>query len=189
MEIPHAKRNSSFTFRLATKLQISLTICSRMILEPDTPPKNVWIIHISRNTKKLPESSANKCLTSLLTRFSSNNQLWDKRFTTRFNNLMPKRLKKIRKNYPLSHKKAMGLWKRSKPNDDILYVTNILIIHWRLMILIADKYAWQKSWIHQGVVDFRSYKNSAKNVCQRSVSDSPEAFIQDIRSCETSHGD
>ena len=57
------------------------------------------------------------------------------------------------------------------------------------MSLKIDKYVWQKSWIHQGVVDFRSNQKSAKNVCQGSVSDSSEAFIQYIWSCETSHGD
>lgn len=125
MEIPYAKCNFLLTFRSVIKQQISLIICLHMTPEPDTLPKNVWIILILRNTKKLPESSANKYLTSLLTKFSSDNPLWDKRFITRFNNLMPKRSKKILKNYLPSHKKETRLWKRSKPNDDILHVTNI----------------------------------------------------------------
>ncbi len=51
------------------------------------------------------------------------------------------------------------------------------------------KYVWQKSLIHQGVVYFRGDQNTAKNVCQRSVSDASEALTQDGRSCEASHGE
>ncbi len=51
------------------------------------------------------------------------------------------------------------------------------------------KYVWRKSLIHQGVVYFRGDQDTAKNVCQRSVSDASEAFTQDGRSCEASHGE
>ncbi len=40
---------------------------------------------------------------------------------------MPKRSKKTLKNYPINHKKAMRLSKSLKLNDDILYVTKILL--------------------------------------------------------------